>query len=215
MGTPPLPQGALPPAPRRPPWAGPRCHQHPRCHGSRRALGERSRRCDPSPCVPVPCCRVGVLERRLCSPAALPWERPPAPHHAATSLRSQEQDTYQVEVLLGVQILDCEEGKRETQQLSRGTQTETCLRSRLPRQEAFCFPQEPQHQAGVPTPNDLSIVICFGVVYRLLGHVASTSGSTLRRTGGLPRGVLRGTQEGTRAGSAQGHSCTVTLCDGP
>lgn len=108
-----------------------------------------------------------------------------APHHAAASLRSQELDTYQVEVLLGVQVLHCEEERereRETRRLSRVTQTETCFCRRPPHQEAFRFPQEPQHQAGVPTPSDLSILICFGVVYCLLGHTASTSGRTLRRT---------------------------------
>lgn len=191
MGTPPLPQGALPPAPCQPPWARPcrppALRQHPRCHGSWRDLGERSHRCDPSRRMPVLRCRAGVLERRLCSPSALPWEgrrgeRPPTMQLPASAARSWILTKWKYFSVSKSFTVKKRERERETRRLSRVTQTETCFCRRPPHQEAFRFPQEPQHQAGVPTPSDLSILICFGVVYCLLGHTASTSGRTLRRT---------------------------------
>lgn len=85
-----------------------------------------------------------------------------------------------MEVLLGVQILHCEE-ERDT-----AAQSEDPNRNPPPQTPSMAggvgFPQESPHGAGLPTPSDLSVFLCFGVVYCLLGHVASTSGGTLRRT---------------------------------
>lgn len=118
-----------------------------------------------------------------------------------------------MEVLLGVQVLHCEEEReRDTRRLSRVTQTETCFRRRPPRQEAFRFPQEPQHQAGVPTPSDLSILICFGVVYCLLGHTASTSGRTFKEDLTSPKGRFRKDPRGHESRISTG---ALLHCDAP
>lgn len=64
-----------------------------------------------------------------------------APRRESPPQCSHQRDTHQVEVLLSVQILHCEEERETVAQL--GVQTETPLCRCPPRQEEFCFPQEP------------------------------------------------------------------------
>lgn len=89
-----------------------------------------------------------------------------------------------MEVLLGVQILHWKE--QERQQLSLGTQTETCLHTVSGR--VFAFHKRSRRLAGVSA---LFFVLAV-FIYCLLGGQASTSGSTLRGALSLPRGVAGG-----------------------
>lgn len=221
MGTPPLLQGALPPAPRWLPGLGHATRLHPASILTVTAAGGvwgsgAAAVTHPLACW---CC---AAERASWSDGSAPQQHspgtaggesgpwPPATQPPASTAGSRVLTKWKY---FSVSKSFTVKHKRERETAAQpgdpnrnpplqmpSVSGGVSLSPRIPTRSWCSHPKQPQR-------------FCVGGVCRFLGCMASTSGSTLRRTQSLPRGVLSGTQEGARAGSAQGHSCIMMLCD--
>lgn len=101
-----------------------------------------------------------------------------SPPMQPASLQPASPDTYQVEVLFSVQILHCEEERHSGSVRLKPKSTSTGdfhVKRHL-------YPKNPNTKLVFSTTSDLNVSPCFGVVYCIMGLVASTLGGTLRET---------------------------------